>query len=1447
MMPKRPSYGEPEPLGVIARGDAVNVAVFSANASAIEFCLFDAEREVRRVRLRGRTGHVFHDRISGVPPGARYGLRAHGPWLPREGHYFNPAKLLIDPYASVIDRPLALHASMFGYRAGDPLDAPRQDDKDSAPYVPKGIVSGPDTLPRSASPMTTWPRTVIYELHVRGFTARRLDIPEPSRGRFAGLAHPAAIDHLVRLGVTTVEIMPAAAWIEERHLAARGLRNYWGYNPVAFMAPDPGLAPGGWDEIRLAVDALAAAGIETILDIVLNHSGEGDVLGPTLSLRGLDNATYYRSLPGTPWRYADDAGCGNALALDRPAPLRLAMDTLRLWAMRAGVHGFRFDLATTLGRREDGFDPAAPLLSAIAQDPSLRNLKLIAEPWDVGSNGYRIGAFPATWGEWNDRFRDGVRRFWRGDPGQLGEFATRIAGSSDLFAARGVASRSINYVVAHDGFTLADLVSFTRKVNDANGEQNSDGTDANFAWNNGVEGPGTDPIITAARRRDQHALLATLILARGTPMLTMGSELGHSQGGNNNAYAQDNPASWLDWDTADHDLIAWTRHLLRIRRDHALLRGDCFLTGAPTDISLLPDVEWRDASGQIMTPEAWQSPQADTLVMTLAGAAEGEDATSRIIVILHRGRSDVAVVLPPPRAGHGWRLVADSTKTMNAMAQMAAFHDPLVTSSPPIPMSGGDRSGGRGDNWRAAPLLTEGIFTTAARGVIVLVEQPREPRTRIAADAPLLDRLASAAGIAPEWWDVSGRRTIVSDDTRLALLKAMRFPATTEGEARDSLRRLSREGDRRALPHALVLRRDEPAIVPLEIEPGLGRRPLWLVVEQEDGESRHIRYGMEDGNLRDFTGSDGLPARQRLVDLPMLPEGRHRIWREDAPDTVCHLTVAPRRCFLFDAISGGAKRFGIAAQLYALRRHGDQGIGDFTTLAMLAAAAGQERAATVGINPLHMMFPDQRERASPYHPSDRRFLDPIYLDIANNGANPGVEAMRPLGRNETVHSGFARANDQVAYTEVWTAKLAALECQFSEFTASERTDPSIAAGFQRFIHDSGPDLQRFATFQAISETRPGEAWHRWPEGLRSPVTKATESFAMAHAERVRFHQYLQFLADRQFSAAAATASSSGLELGLFRDLAVGAAPDGAESWARSEDLAKGAWIGAPPDPFAAGGQNWYLPPPLPLQFQNNGYASFAALIAANMRHAGVLRIDHAMGLSRLFWIPDGGAGADGAYVTYPFADLVGQVALESTRARCMVVGEDLGTVPDGFRDVMTEANILSYRVLLLEREGRRFRPAASYPARAVACVTTHDLPPLAGWWEGADLQERSALGLLPIDVDADETREAERVALTEALVEEGCLAPPETGPPPIEAIIEGVHEFIASTPADLMLIQVEELADMRVGVNLPGTNTERPNWRLRVPVPVETLLTSPEARKILKSVRARNRGTADNP
>ena len=425
----------------------------------------------------------------------------------------------------------------------------------------------------------------------------------------------------------------------ERHLAALGLPNYWGYNSVAFMVPDPRLAPGGWAEVRGAVAALAAAGIETVLDVVLNHTGEGNALGPTLSQRGLDNAMYYR-LAGNPAEYVNDTGCGNTLALDRPHVVRWAMSMLRAWARWGGVHGFRFDLATTLGRRADGFDPGAPLLTAITQDPLLRRLKLIAEPWDVGWGGYQLGAFPGALGEWNDRFRDDVRRFWRGDMGTTGALATRLAGSDDVLDGHRRPSRGINFIVAHDGFTLADLVSYAGKHNEANGEGNRDGTDANSSWNNGTEGVSADRGIVTARRRDQVALLATLLLSRGTPMLAMGAELGHSQDGNNNAYVQDNELAWIDWEAADNELLAATTQLLKLRAAHPALHDDHFLSGGS-------DVQWRRPDGAAMADGDWQ--QAATLVCMLTTDDE------RVTVALHRGSAPVAVTLPPARGRHAWQ------------------------------------------------------------------------------------------------------------------------------------------------------------------------------------------------------------------------------------------------------------------------------------------------------------------------------------------------------------------------------------------------------------------------------------------------------------------------------------------------------------------------------------------------------------------------------------------------------------------------------------------------------------------------------------------------------------------------------------------------------------------------------------------------------------------------
>jgi len=652
------SVGRPEPLGAAPDRSGVNFAVASSSAEAIFVSLFDAAgSETARVRLPGRLGDVFHGHIAGIGPGARYGLRAHGPFEPRSGHRFNCAKLLVDPYATQLDRPFKLDASLFDAR----IHRAPEDDIDSAPFVPKAIVEVPELFQPPRRPLVKWRDLVIYEMHVRGFTKRRQDIPESIRGTFAGLAHEASVEYLKRLGVTAVELLPVAAWIDERHLPPLGLSNYWGYNPIAMLAPDPRLAPSGWAEVRAAVDALHVAGIAVILDVVFNHSGESDEFGPTLSMRGLDNSGFYRLRNNNPALYVNDAGCGNVLALERPLVMRLALEALRTAVFRAGVDGFRYDLAPVLGRRESGFDPDHPLLAAIAQDPWLKDLIHIAEPWDVGPGGYRLGAFPSAWGEWNDKSRDSFRRFWRGDPGTVGTFATRLAGSADIFGPRHrPLSRSINFVTAHDGFTLADLVAFETKRNAANGEANRDGTNNNLSWNCGAEGPTEDAKILARRAGDVRALLATLIAARGTPMLSMGDELGGSQGGNNNAYAQDNELAWIDWVSTDASLINFVARLIRLRRSLRALHAETPLTGAPLDATGIPDVEWLTPEGRPFSAKDWNDPGTRTLLAVFYDPGEYDAVASRAAVLINAGEGTIVCALPGLRTNHVWALAIDS-------------------------------------------------------------------------------------------------------------------------------------------------------------------------------------------------------------------------------------------------------------------------------------------------------------------------------------------------------------------------------------------------------------------------------------------------------------------------------------------------------------------------------------------------------------------------------------------------------------------------------------------------------------------------------------------------------------------------------------------------------------------------------------------------------------------
>ncbi len=626
--------GSPEPLGVTVWDDGINIAVVSRNADTIWFCLFDetGDREVARLALPSRTGDVWSGFIAGVKPGARYGLRADGPYGPETEHRFDPSKLLLDPYAVAIDRPFALHEA---------LSAPRFAEIDTAELMPKAIVTA------AAEPLFSPAKPgFIYEVGVKAFTRLHPGVPEKLRGTVAALSQPAVIDHLVTLGVDTVELMPIAAWIDERHLPPLGLTNAWGYNPVGFMVGDPRIMPGGIDEMRSTTAALRAAGVGVILDVVFNHAGESDVQGPTLSLRGLDNALYYRHLgDGT---LANDAGTGNTLAADRPEVVRLMVDAMRHWA-GMGIAGFRLDLASVLGRRDDGFTPDAPLFAAVEADPVLSQLTMIAEPWDVGLGGYQLGRFPGRWSEWNDRFRDDVRRFWRGDGGTLGTLATRLAGSADVFAPRRP-SASINFVAAHDGFTLADLVAYEEKHNVANGENNRDGGNADFSWNNGAEGTSVDPAIAAARARDVRALLATLFVSRGLPMLTAGDEFGRTQGGNNNAYAQDNATTWLDWAGADLELAAFTARLAALRKMHPSLSADAFLTGGGAP---LPDATWLAGEGGAMGPEKWNDGRRSVgLALFAAG-----DRTA----IWINGGGDAPGWLPEARAGRRWRLAVDTS------------------------------------------------------------------------------------------------------------------------------------------------------------------------------------------------------------------------------------------------------------------------------------------------------------------------------------------------------------------------------------------------------------------------------------------------------------------------------------------------------------------------------------------------------------------------------------------------------------------------------------------------------------------------------------------------------------------------------------------------------------------------------------------------------------------
>lgn len=669
-MQRKVEPGSPSPLGATWDGRGVNFALFSDNAEIVELCLFDAsgKRELERIALPEYTNQIWHGYIVGMQPGQLYGYRVHGPYDPRQGHRFNANKLLLDPYARAIDGPLYVSDAIFGYRRGSSRKDLSFDRRDSARAMPKCRVVEPAfTWGEERFPNTPWSQTVIYELHVKGFTKLNPDVPDPQRGTFAGLGSPRVLDYLVKLGVTAVELLPIHTIIDEPHLAEKGRRNYWAYNSINFFSADHRLhSRRAAREFKTMVANLHSAGIEVILDVVYNHTGEGNQFGPTITFRGIDNAAYY-ILAHDKRHYMDFTGCGNSLALSHPRVMQMVMDSLRYWVQEMHVDGFRFDLTTTLAREHHQFDPYSGFLDAIVQDPVLSRIKLIAEPWDIGIDGYQLGNFPPTWAEWNDKYRDTTRRFWRGDNHMIGGMASHLSGSSETFHHKGRRPwASVNFVTAHDGFTLHDLVSYERKHNEANGEDNRDGTDANHSWNCGVEGPTTDPSIRALRERQKRNLLATLLLSQGTPMLVAGDEFGRTQHGNNNAYCQDNEIGWVQWDERSEEDLAlqrFVRMLLKLRRDYPVFRRTKFLNGQPIGNIGLKDVAWLAPEGHEMTAKDWSVPYARCLGMEVyrnAASAGNSDEGQHFLMLLNAHDGPLSFKLPDAPLTNAWVRVFDT-------------------------------------------------------------------------------------------------------------------------------------------------------------------------------------------------------------------------------------------------------------------------------------------------------------------------------------------------------------------------------------------------------------------------------------------------------------------------------------------------------------------------------------------------------------------------------------------------------------------------------------------------------------------------------------------------------------------------------------------------------------------------------------------------------------------
>jgi glycogen operon protein len=1407
--------------------EGTDFALFSEHATRVELCIFDekGECETDRFSLHQHDDHIWRGFFPKVGIGLKYGYRVHGPYEPSQGHWFNPAKLLVDPFARELFGNVVNDSALFTYQPeGDAPFASGLNRTDSAACVPKSVVTGEnETTTAFEQPQTPLCDTIIYELHVAGYSRQCERVPEGIQGTFEGLTSEPLLRHMQELGITAVEIMPIAPFNDEPHLWPHGLSNYWGYNSYNFFAPDPRF--GNPRQFRAMVKRFHDAGIEVLLDVVYNHTGEGDALGPTLSLRGIDNASYYRHMPDDPGTYVNDTGCGNTLDLEHPYVREMVLSSLRYWAGEMGVDGFRFDLAPILGRSMTGFSSKAPFFRAIQDDPLLSRLKLIAEPWDIGPGGYQLGEFPIGWSEWNDKYRDTVRAFWRGDDSVMGELAGRMSGSREIFSRKHRSPQAgVNFIAAHDGFTLHDLVSYDEKHNEANGEDNRDGHSHNISWNNGVEGETDDPSINLLRNRQKRNMLATLFLSQGIPMLQAGDELGRSQRGNNNSYCQDNEINWINWQTADYDLYKFVAKLIELRRTFPQLRLHGFLTGETGLKGCNKDVTWLSPQGIPMQNSDWELPYARCFGFHLAGIDSDDSGTGLpMLVLLNAYHEDIKFKLPSASYGRNW-------------------HCLLNTNGVP-------------DKGRR--LISGSSLSLSGYGFMVLAGQPADIEAPDGDDLYSLSDLCHVAGIEESYTDLSGQTHTLSDEDKCRLVEVLHGDASTPEKIDRQVRKHIKQKWQTLIPSVIVLRQGDGGDWQPQIKIRVAEKDMWQEISWsirlENGQMMTGVCSTERFRLIKSLRVEKQPIHELAFDLPpRLPAGYHHLELELGEQTAAaNLIIAPAHCYCPPWMENKEHLWGIAHQLYSLGNHQyaggrkDQGIGNFSDLDDLAYAAGKSGADILGVSPLHALFAMMPERASPYSPSSRLVLNPIYLDVAGmDGFDECPDLALIFEKN-----GFSRSVDKlVDYERVTRNKAQACNRLYSHFLAHGAIHRKRE--FASYCFDQGQKLFSFASFCSLSEHFDGRPLDEWPSAYQDPTSSEVRTFAKQNEDRIYFHYWLQWQAERQLQRVDDTCSEQGMKVGLYGDLAVGVAADGAECWANPSNYLQGISFGAPPDAFNAEGQNWCMPPFDPTALRKTAYQPFIDMLRENMRFCGALRMDHVMWLQRMFVIPHDKTASHGAYIRYPFDDLLGILALESTRAKCVIVGEDLGTVPLGFRERMEYENILSYRLMRFEKEhDGSFKAPCNYPYLGLATPSSHDLPTMRGFFAGDDLKLMQKLGFIK-DEDEMHTALRDRKHETENLVkvlkEQGFLTYEHfdklSDERMLDELVAAVSLYLARTSAALTMLNLEDLTGSVEQVNVPGTVREVPNWRHRLSFDPTRLLVDEKLRRLFQLIGVERRG-----